>query len=175
MALSNLLYTTQFILLSVPDRSQDFLKFDQSVQDNNSECSESQKHRADAASVVEALLAAALIFIYAVLRALPLNTKIFAILLRRLRTAIDRPNTSVLETWKREKNLNMLLWALVMACSIATDAERTWWTTQLSGVCKEMNIGSREHLEHEMRRVAWTDSFFDDRIDGIWAEVTGSS
>ena len=64
VALSNLLYTTQFILLSVPDRSQDFLKFDQSVQDNNSECSESQKHRADAASVVEALLAEALILIY---------------------------------------------------------------------------------------------------------------
>lgn len=171
MALSNLLYTTQFILLSVPDRSQDFLEFDQSIQDKGSEYHGCQKQRADAASVVEALLAAALIFIYAVLRALPLKTKIFAVLLRRLRTAIDRPNTSVLETWRHEKNLNMLLWALVMACCVATGVERTWWTTQLSGVCKEMDIGSRAQLEHEMRRVAWTDSFLDDRIDGIWAEA----
>ncbi|KAL1795982.1 hypothetical protein ACET3X_006206 [Alternaria dauci] len=175
VALSNLLYTTQFILLSVPDRSQDFLEFDQSIQDRGSEYHGFEKHGADAASIVEALLAAALIFIYAVLRALPLKTKIFAILLQRLRTAVDRPNTSVLETWQREKNLNMLLWALVMACCVATGAERTWWTTQLCGVCKEMNIGSREQLEHEMRRVAWTDSFFDDRIDGIWAEAMQAS
>ncbi|KAG9195107.1 hypothetical protein G6011_00227 [Alternaria panax] len=171
VALSNLTYETQFIILSVPDRSWDFLDFDQGIQDEASGDHEHQKQRADAASVVEALLAAALIFVYAVLRALPLKTKIFTILLRRLRTAIERPNTSVLETWSREKNLHMLLWALATACLVVTGRERMWWATQLSCVCQELGIGSRQHLEHELQRVAWTDLFFDARIDGIWAEV----
>jgi hypothetical protein len=169
--LSNLLYEIQFIILSVPDRSHDFWDCDWGIQHESSEDHHRRKNRANAASVVEALLAAALIFVYAVLRALPLHTKIFTILLSRLRIAIDRPRTSVVEVWKREENLNMLLWVLVTACSVASGAERTWWITQLSELCEEMDIISRHRLENEMRHVAWTDLFFDDKMDGIWAEV----
>jgi hypothetical protein len=171
LTLSNLLYETQYSILAVPDHSRHFLRFDQAIQDEQSDCYEYLKHRADAASVVEALLAAALIFVYAVLRALPLNTRIFTILLSRLRAALDRPNTSVLKVWGREKNLNMLLWVLVMACSVATRSEQMWWIAQLSELCGEMSVSSRSHLEHELRHVARADLFFDDRMDGIWAEV----
>jgi hypothetical protein len=171
LTISNLLYETQFIVLSVPDHSCDFLHFDQLTQDEQSECHTFRKCRADAASVVEALVAAALIFVYAVLRALPLNTKIFAILLSRLHAAIDRPSVPVIETWSREKNLNMLLWVLVIACCVATGAERTWWIAQLSEVCREMGISSRRDLEHVLQHVAWTDLFFDDRMEGVWLEL----
>ncbi|KAI4693981.1 uncharacterized protein J4E84_002560 [Alternaria hordeiaustralica] len=170
LTLSNLLYETQFTILSVPDQSYNFLHFDQSIHDKQSNCSDFLKARADAASVVEALLAAALIFVYAVLRALPLNTKIFAILLSRLRAAVDRPNTSVLYTWRREKNLNTLLWVLVVASCVATGEERMWWIAQLSELCDVMHVRSTHHLEDEMRHVAWTDTFFEDRMNGIWAE-----
>ena len=105
LTLSNLLYETQFMILSVPDQSHNFLHFDQSMHDKQSDFYGHIEARADAASVVEALLAAALIFVYAVLRALPLNTKIFAILLSRLRAALDRPNAPMLEIWRREKRL----------------------------------------------------------------------
>ena len=171
LTLSNLLYETQFMILSVPDQSHSFLHFDQSIHDKQSDCYDHLKARADAASVVEALLAAALIFVYAVLRTLPLNTKIFAILLSRLRAAVDRPNASVLYTWRREKNLNTLLWVLVVASCVATGEERMWWIAQLSELCGKRQIISRHHLEHEMRHVAWTDTFFEDRMDAIWAEV----
>jgi len=171
LTLSNLIYETQFTILSVPDHSQNFLHFDQSIHDEQSDCYDHLKARADAASVVEALLAAALIFVYAVLRALPLNTKIFNILLSRLRTALDRPNAPILETWRREKNLNMLLWVLVVASCVATGEERMWWIAQLSELCGKRHISSRQHLELNMRHVAWTDTFFEDRMDAIWAEV----
>lgn len=171
LALSILLYETQFMILSVPDQSHNFLYFDQSTQDEQSDCYDYLKASADAASVVEAILAAALILVYAVLRALPLNTKIFTILLARLRTAVDRPKTSVVDIWRREKSLNMLLWVLVVACCVVTGEERMWWVAQLSELCGEMHVRSRQHLEQEMRHVAWTDLFFDDRMDDIWAEV----
>jgi len=171
LTLSNLIYETQFTILSVPDHSQNFLHFDQSIHDEQSDCYDHLKARADAASVVETLLAAALIFVYAVLRALPLNTKIFNILLSRLRTALDRPNAPILETWRREKNLNILLWVLVVASCVATGEERMWWVAQLSELCGQMRVRSRQHIEHEMRHVAWTDTFFEDRMDAIWAEV----
>jgi len=171
LTLSNLLYETQFTILSIPDQSYNFLHFDQSIHDKQSDCYDFLKARADAASVVEALLAAALIFVYAVLRTLPLNTKIFAILLSRLRAAVDRPNASVLYTWRREKNLNTLLWVLVVASCVATGEERMWWIAQLSELCGKRQIRSRQHLEHEIRHVAWTDTFFEDRMDAIWAEV----
>jgi len=171
LTLSILLYETQFTILSVPDHSHNFLHYDQSIHDVQSDCFDHLKARADAASVVEALLAAALIYVYAVLRALPLNTKIFTILLSRLRTAVDRPNAPIVETWKREKNLNTLLWVLVVASCVATGEERTWWIAQLLELCGKRQIGSRQHLEHEMRHVAWTDTFFEDRMDAIWAEV----
>jgi len=171
LTLSNLLYETQFMILSIPDHSHNFLHFDQSINGEENDCYDYLKARADAARVVEALLAAALIFVYAVLRALPLNTKIFAVLLSRLRTAIDRPNALVLEMWRREKNLNMLLWVLVVASCVATGEERMWWIAQLSELCGKRHISSRQHLELEMRHVAWTDKFFEDRMDAIWAEV----
>ncbi|KAI4662883.1 uncharacterized protein J4E79_004194 [Alternaria viburni] len=170
LTLSNLLYETQFMILSVPDHSHNFLHFDQSIHDEKSDFYDHLKARADAASVVEALLAAALIFVYAVLRALPLNTKIFAILLSRLRAALDRLNAPIVEIWRREKNLNMLLWVLVVASCVATGEERMWWIAQLSELCGKRQIISRQHLEHEMRHVAWTDTFFEDRMDAIWAE-----
>jgi hypothetical protein len=174
LTLSNLLYETQFIILSVADRSRDFLDFDQGVREKQGVDYERQRLRADAASVVEALLAAALIFVYAVLRAVPLNTKIFSILLSRLRIAVDRPNTQLIEVWKREKNLNMLLWVFFIGCCVAAGAEQQWWIAQLSRLCEEMGVDSRHNLEHKMRHVAWTDLFFDDKIDGIWAEVMQS-
>jgi hypothetical protein len=171
LTLSNLLYETQFTILSVPDQSHNFLHFDQSIHDKQSDFYGHIKAKADAASVFEALLAAALIFVYAVLRVLPLNTKIFTILLFRLRTALDRPNAPVLDIWRREKNLNMLLWVFVVACCVATGEERMWWIAQLSELCDVMHVRSRHHLEHEMRHVAWTDTFFEDRMNAIWAEV----
>lgn len=171
LTLSNVLYETQFIILSVPDYSRTYLDLDRSNEEEHQNDLLHRRHRADAASVVEGLLAAMLIYVYAVLRGLPLNAKIFTILLSRLRAAIDRPRSSAQEVWEREHNLNMLAWALVVACSIAPSTERTWWIAQLSKLCETMNMNSQAELEDMMRHVAWTDIFFDGRMDRIWAEV----
>ncbi|KAI1577330.1 MgtA Cation transport ATPase [Pyrenophora tritici-repentis] len=112
LTLSNVLYETQFIILSVPDYSRVFLEFDRDADEEHRNDFMHRRHQADAASVVEGLLAAMLIYVYAVLRGLPLKANIFSILLNRLRAAIDRPNSSAREVWEREHNLNMLVWAL---------------------------------------------------------------
>ncbi|RAR09727.1 cation-transporting ATPase 4 [Stemphylium lycopersici] len=140
----------RFAILSVPDRTHEFFDFDQAVGGYNSGGHESRARRADSASVVEALLAATLIFVYAALRGLPRNAKIFTILLRRLRIAIDRPRVSTFDVWNGEKNLKTLLWVLVVACSVASDADRAWWITNLSALYV----------------------FFQFEMDEIWAELT---
>jgi len=171
LTLSNVLYETQFIILSVPDYSRVFLDFDQDVDEEHRNDFLHRSYRADAASVVEGLLAAMLIYVYAVLRGLPLNAKIFTILLSRLRATIHRPMSSAQEVWEREHNLHILVWVLVIACSVAPSTDRTWWIIQLSKLCEAMELNSQTELEDMMRHVAWTDVFFDGRMNSIWAEV----
>ena len=173
LTLSNLLYEAQFTILSVPDFSCEFLDFDRDFREEQDEDEdyEQKKSKADAASVVEGLLAAILIFVYAAFRALPTNAKLFTILLDRLRIPLHRPQASVIEVWKREKNLNMLIWVLVVACSVAPLESRGWWIAMLSAVCEEMQVTSRLDLEEILRRVVWTDVFFDGELSGVWMEV----
>jgi hypothetical protein len=171
LTLSNLLYETQFLILSVPDYSREFLDFDREVTEEQAEAYTYRKSRADAASILEGLLAATLIFVYAALRALPTNAKLFTILLHRLRIALDRPGTLVIEVWKRENNVNMLVWVLVVGCSVAPLESRTWWVAVLAEVCGEMDITSRVGLEDVLKRVAWIDVFFEGEMAGMWEEV----
>lgn len=173
LTLSNLLYDMQHIVLSVPDRSRDFIEFDREVQAGRNEGEENQRKRADAASVVEGLLAATLIFVYTALRGLPANAKILAILLGRLRIAINRPATSAVEVWGREKNLKTLVWVLVVACSVVkSDEDRAWWISKLSGVCGILGIERQAELEDTMQHIAWIDVFFNRKLDKIWEEMT---
>jgi hypothetical protein len=121
--------------------------------------------------VVESLLAATLIFVYAALRALPTNAKLFTILLDRLRIALDRPNTSTMEVWERENNPDMLIWVLVVASSVAPLEGRACWIGRLSEVCEDMQITTQLDLEKKLNRVAWTDVYFGGELAGIWAEI----
>lgn len=175
LTLSNLLYHMVYIVLSVPDRSRDFIDLDRDVRDIQECRDEDQEYRrsiADAASVVEGLLAAALIFVYAALRGLPTNAKIFSILLSRLRMAIDRPATSMIEVWGREKNLKMLVWVLVVACSVvAVEEDRAWWISKLSDLCGVLEIKNQAELRDSIQHIAWTDVFFDGRLGSIWSEM----
>ncbi|EFQ91271.1 hypothetical protein PTT_11935 [Pyrenophora teres f. teres 0-1] len=171
LTLSNVLYETQFIILSVPDHTRVFLDFDRHVDKEHRNDFVHRRHRADAASVVEGILAAMLIYVYAVLRGLPLKANIFSILLSRLRAAIDRPKSSAQEVWERESNLDMLVWALVVACSVVPSADGAWWIMQLSGLCEAMSLNSQAELEDIMRHGAWTDVFFHGKMDRIWAEM----
>ncbi|USP75656.1 hypothetical protein yc1106_02930 [Curvularia clavata] len=175
LTLSNLLYQMVYIVLSVPDRSRDFVDFDRDTQDIRECRDEDQEHRkniAGAASVVEGLLAATLIFVYAGLRGVPTNAKIFSIILSRLRIAIDRPAISVIEVWGREKNLKMLAWVLVVACSVVgVEEDRAWWISKLSELCGVLEIRHQAELKDAMTHIAWNDVFFDGRLESIWAEM----
>ncbi|KAF1994041.1 hypothetical protein P154DRAFT_625002 [Amniculicola lignicola CBS 123094] len=172
LTLSNLLYETEYILLSVPDYSRDFLDFDLEAKDQTDDDFTEAARVADGASVVEALLAGAQIFIYSSLREIPTRAKIFSILLERLRVAIERPRANMLDTWRREKNLSTLLWILVVASAVtAPSGDRSWWIGQLATVAKELDIPSELELQKAMQKVAWSDAFIAGVIKGLWAEV----
>ncbi|KAF2261298.1 hypothetical protein CC78DRAFT_535759 [Lojkania enalia] len=172
LTVSNLLYETEYIILSVSDYSRYFLDFDLELKDEKDEDNEEQARMADAASVVEALLASTQIFLYAALREIPPKARIFSILLNRLRLALDRPNSKMVEVWKRERNFNMLVWVLVVASSVASAwGERSWWIRRLSEVVKELGICDELELEALLQRVAWTDIFFRNNLNEVWEEV----
>ncbi|KAF2789355.1 hypothetical protein K505DRAFT_365673 [Melanomma pulvis-pyrius CBS 109.77] len=174
LTISNLLYETEYIILSIPDYSRDFLDFDMGAKhdaDDEGDCID-RANMADSASVVEAILAATHIFVYAALREIPPKAKIFSILLERLQVALDRPAVNILDVWRKEKNLNILLWALVIASSVAaTWGGRNWWIGRLSEVVKELDMHSERELEESVKRVAWTDVFFGEVLGSIWDEV----
>lgn len=172
LTFSNLLYETEHTILSVPDKSRDFLDFDLEPHDEHSEDFDERGNLADGASVTEALLAATQIFLYAALREMPPKAKIFSILLERLRVALDRPKVSTIEIWIAAKNLNTLLWVLVVASVVAPSwGGRSWWIGRLSDVIEEVNIRSQTELERILERIAWTDVVFGDALDGVWDEV----
>jgi hypothetical protein len=168
--MSDMLYESEYAILSVPDYSS---SFDHGTGTLNG----SRYARADAGSVVEAILAAAQIFIYAVLRDIPTNTRIFTILLQRLRSALDLgSNTSLLSVWRLCQNLNILLWVLVVATSVKSPGRtRAWWVAILAHVCGELEIESLEGIRVALMHVAWLDTWFDACLDGIWEEVINYS
>lgn len=172
LTISNLLYETEYIILFVPDYSRDFLDFDLEPKEELDGEYEERARMADAASVVEALLAAAHIFIYAALREVPPKAKIFSILLDRMRVALNRPKIDVIDIWKKEKNLDILVWVLVIACSIAPAwGGRGWFISHLAEVLEELGVHSEIELERTMQRVAWTDVFFGQMLTEIWEDL----
>jgi hypothetical protein len=173
VTLSNLLYETEYIILSVPDYSREFLEFDRDTGKEQDEHYQLREHAADAASVVEGLLAASQIFVYAALRDIPTNAKIFTILLERLRVAVARPLVNIVRVWTKERNINMLLWTFVVACSVAQqDGRREWWIRQLVEVVVALDIQSRSDLEVALQSVAWVDTYFNSVLGEIWEEVS---
>jgi hypothetical protein len=173
VTLSNLLYETEYIILSVPDYSREFLEFDRDTGKEQDEHYQLREHAADAASVVEGLLAASQIFVYAALRDIPTNAKIFTIILERLRVAVARPLVNIVRVWTKERNINMLLWTFVVACSVAQqDGRREWWIRQLVEVVVALDIQSRSDLEFALQSVAWVDTYFNSVLGEIWEEVS---
>ena len=163
------------MILSVPDYSRDFLDFDLEPRPEQDAEYHERAELADAASIVEALLAATQIFIYAALREIPPTVNLFGILLERLRVALDRPSICMVNVWTKAKNMNILLWVIVMALSVA-DAKscgkrRTWWVGRLSELANNLDIRSHTELEQVLETVAWTDAYFTGMLPRIWEEV----
>lgn len=157
----------------MPDYSRDFLGFDLDTTIERDEDYQTREDKAHASSVVEGLLAASQIFIYAALRELPTNAKIFHILVDRLRVALARPSVCNMHVWKKEGNLNMLLWTVTVGCSVAAPGEgRAWWIRNLVEIMIKLDIKTRFDLEMAMQNVAWVDTYFSSVLGGIWEEAS---
>lgn len=167
-----MLYEMEYMLLKIPDRSREFLDFDREVRDGGRDGYEERARLADAASVIEGLLAAAQIFTYAALRDVPPRAPLFSILLSRLREALHRPSTDMLGLWSGVKNAHILLWALVVGASVAqAERDRMWWVEKLWEVAGALGVRRVEDLQGRMERVAWTDMFFGEGLAGVWQLV----
>lgn len=169
MALSDMLHVTEWMILTVPDHSRSYIDFDLEGIGSGEEW-EARRRDADAAAVVEGLLSAAQIFVYASLRGLPRNAKVFGILLERVRRALDRPAArSLCEIWNEQGNANVLLWVLVMACSVTGD--RGWYSERLGEVLNEMGHETRLDMAMVLRHVAWVDGYLDNVVTEIWEKA----
>lgn len=170
---SNMLYEAEYALLSMADRSQDFLALDRrkgALKDDD------ESKAADAASIVEALVAAGQIFLYAALREVPPRAKIFSILLGRLRCTLERPGVNTSVIWARERNLHTLLWALMVGAAVAVQwGGSHWWIEQIAEVLEELGLDrdatGREAIKAVLKGVAWTDIFFEPVSSDVWKGV----
>jgi hypothetical protein len=165
-----MLYEAEFALLSMPDRSSDFLVPDRARRDGGWDASSDEA--ANAASVVEGLVAAGQIFLYAALREVPFRAKVFDILLARLKAAVDRPYVNVVEVWEAEGNLETLLWVLVVGTAAAKHwGGSSWWGERAVEVAQRMKVGGKEALKAMLKSVAWTDVFFGQASEEMWEDV----
>lgn len=175
LVLSNLLYEVEFTILSVPDYSRIFLNFDSEFgradHYSGDEKYETRRRQANAASVIEALMAACQIFVFGALREVPRSAKIFSILLERMRIALDRREIYMVDVWRRENNANLLLWVYVLACSVCLEETREWWIRQLVHSMREMNVQTRFDLEVVLKHVAWVDGYSSNVLGDIWDDV----
>lgn len=173
ITLSNLLYETEYLLLSIPDYSREFLEWNLDFIDGQEERYSERRRRADAASVVEALVASTQIFVYAALREIPPKAKIFSMLLDRAHVALTSSHEPTIAIWERERSLNLLLWVLIVACSVVPlDDGRLWWTLTISEVMDRLDITGQLDLEFAVKRITWTDTFFAGLLNSVWAEVS---
>lgn len=175
VVLSNLLYEVEFAILGVPDYSRVFLDVDNEVTRAQIEPhivnDGASRNHADAASLVEALMSACQIFVFGALRELPRTAKIFAILLDRLRRALDRPGVRAMDIWRREGNANLLVWAYILGYSVCAGAARGWWVRGLVVCMLELEVRTREELQVVLKHVAWVDGYFDGVVGEIWEEI----
>ena len=172
--LSDLLYEMQYTVLSIPDYSRSYIDFDRGSRetDSSDQSCPDRAAAADSASVVEALLAAVQIFVYAALRELPHQAKLFEILLARLRSALDRPAVDMMTVWKNERNSNTLLWVLVTAAIVVEHRPcRSWWIQKVAEGCQVVGVTSLSSLQRVLETVAWNDVFFEPSLHVIWKEA----
>ncbi|PVI01904.1 hypothetical protein DM02DRAFT_331986 [Periconia macrospinosa] len=180
---SNMLYELEFFILSTIDYSLDMtalvqnrlrITYDQKSPESEASDNDYARKTHDettAAIITEAVLTSAQIFICAAMRDIPPSTKLYTILLQRLRGAIEWPGVSIINTWKEVKNLHILLWALVVGACVAPRSKREWWTERIGQVMREMGVCTLGALEGVLTEVAWTDYTFADALRGVWAQV----
>ncbi|KAF2502379.1 hypothetical protein BU16DRAFT_6769 [Lophium mytilinum] len=177
LPLANMLYEAEYALLSMPDRSPDFLVPDRARRDGKWDAADDDAAVADAASVVEALIAAGQIFLYAALRDVPVRAKVFDILLARLRAAVGREGVDVVAVWEAERNLHTLLWVLVVGATVGRHwGGAAWWVARIGEVVERLGlvgreVAGREALVQLLKAVAWTDVFFGGVSEELWEDV----
>lgn len=168
--LANMLYEAEYALLSMPDRSEDFLIPDRARRDGRWD--DSDDATANAASVVEALIAASQIFLYAALREVPVRAKVFDHLLGRLKATVDRSYVNVVEVWEAERNLHMLLWVLVVGAAVAKGwGGSSWWVEHIVEVVERLQLDGKEAFTAMLKSAAWTDVFFEPVSEDLWNDV----
>ncbi|OCK84309.1 hypothetical protein K432DRAFT_378712 [Lepidopterella palustris CBS 459.81] len=172
-ALANMLYEAEYALLSMPNRSPDFLIPDRHRREGGAAESQEKDETANTAAVIEALVTAGQVFLYAALREVPLRARIFDILLSRLRATVDRPaGVDIVAIWTRERNLQVLLWTLVVGAAVGTQwGGDRWWVVQTAQVVERLEISTREAFKEALKGVAWTDVFFGPMSEGVWEGV----
>jgi hypothetical protein len=88
-----------------------------------------------------------------------------------MRRALDRPGIRARDIWRREGNVNSLVWVYVLGCSICARAAREWWIRGLVGCMLELEMRTREDLEVVLKRVAWVEGYFNGVVGEIWEEI----
>lgn len=116
---------------------------------------------------------AAFIYIFSTLhstiRDLPLRAPFFGVLTERLRTALN--HTGFLLAWSHANSV-MLLWVLVVGAVAAyRRPQRSWFVTQLIGVCAILKIQNLDDMKIHLDKMMWMDGALNSALTVLWSEL----
>jgi hypothetical protein len=106
------------------------------------------------------------IYIYWVLREIPIGCSIFDMFVKRLKDHLeDNGSMTLLE----ELDTELLLWVLFIGGMAAFGrSERVWFRTWIGRKCSDLGLGCWEDARSTVRRFAWVDWFCDPPSKALW-------
>lgn len=112
---------------------------------------------------------AAFIYIYVALREVPLGGHLYSTFVGRLRSALD--GTGFMLVWSNT-HPTMLLWVLVIGGMAAIGRpERSWFVSQLVGVCMILKLQSLQGMKRILRDITWVEGLYDGLMKTLWTEI----
>lgn len=126
------------------------------------------------ASILDALIAGAYIFLYGAIRKVPIPLKIFGIFLSRLTAALNRANLEF--AWATESSAEALLWvSFIGSIAASKTMEMPWFMERVASIIRVLRIQNMTHFQGILKTFPWTNEFCSSHSHSLWKSVVISN
>lgn len=117
----------------------------------------------------QSLRSAAFVYMYAVLREVPIISILYDTLVKRLRSALD--HAGFMLAWSHTQP-TLLLWVLAVGGTAAfARPERPWFVNQMVGLSAILELRTMKDLERALRETMWVAGPYDHSFRALWLEI----
>ncbi|KAL7785903.1 hypothetical protein V8C37DRAFT_393128 [Trichoderma ceciliae] len=113
---------------------------------------------------------AAYIYLYLILRELPIKSRLFYKLSQRLRDALEMQDE---EWWNSNlERQRWLLWVVFMGYGAASEWSEKWWFVErMEALRAAVRVWTKDELESALRGVLWQDSC-EESLEKLWKDMS---